>query len=190
MPLDQQTFDFLKGEWYAAGGPQDKADVAAAIAFAESSGCQYALAGPVDIRPVKECHWTVTNGENSCGYWQINLRAHPQYSAPAIFDPVTNAAAAVAISNHGADFGPWTTYTKGYYKQYLDQFGGHPVTPPPPPPQPAQTSPLNSPAGQGSSVAWNRLTNTLGRELPRQLAASSAYRRAALRQLTLRRKVR
>lgn len=123
MPLDQQTFDHLKGLWVAAGGAPGRSDVAAAIAFAESSGCQYALAGPVDIRPVQECHWTKTDGENSCGYWQINLRAHARYSAPAIFGELENAKAAVAISDDGRDFRPWSTYKDGAYQPFLQEYG-------------------------------------------------------------------
>lgn len=123
MPLDQGTFDHLKGLWVDAGGAPGRSDVAASIAFAESTGCQYALAGPVDIRPVKECHWTVTDGENSCGYWQINLRAHPQYHAPAIFDELANAKAAIAISDDGRDFNPWTTYRDGAYQPFLQEYG-------------------------------------------------------------------
>lgn len=115
----QLAYAELAGLWIEAGGSGQAAAVAAAIAMAESGGCQYALAGPVDIRPVKACHWTVTNGENSCGFWQINLYAHPQYSAPSIFDQLANARAAIAISRNGANFDPWTTYTDGAYRQYL-----------------------------------------------------------------------
>ena len=191
MPIDQQTYDFLRGQWFASDGPEQYADVAAAIALAESSGCQYALAGPVDIRPVKECHWNVTDGENSCGYWQINLRAHPQYSAPSIFDPATNAAAAVAISNHGTDFGPWTTYTSGAYRTYLDRFGGkkHPPPPPPPPPTgPPDTGdlPPNGVWNQG----WQHLSRTLAYTLPTALAQSRYLGTRTLRSLHRRSKVR
>jgi hypothetical protein len=105
--------------WELAGGAAEYADTAAAIAEAESGGCQYALAGPFDIRPAPSCHWTKTSKENSCCFWQINLDAHPSYSAPSIFEKLTNATAAVAISNQGTDFGPWTTYTNGAYKAYL-----------------------------------------------------------------------
>lgn len=105
--------------WREAGGPAFAADTAAAIAQAESDGCQYALAGPFDIRPVKVCRYTKTDKENSCGLWQINLMAHPTYHAPAIFDPLTNARAAVAISANGTSFVPWTTYGNGAYKQFL-----------------------------------------------------------------------
>lgn len=181
MPDDQQTFDFLKGEWYAAGGPMRYADVAAAIALAESNGCQYALAGPVDIRPVKTCTWTVTNRENSCGYWQINLRAHPQYSAPAIFNAAANAAAAVAISNHGSDFGAWTTYRDGAYLTYLREFGGGTVGPPPPPrpPQGATGADQRLTADHG----WSSLMRAMSRTAPRNIKYAHTMR-GGIRRLT------
>lgn len=120
----QLTHKQLEDLWIGNGGSIGYADTAAAIAQAESSGCQYALAGPKDIRPHKDCSWHKTSGENSCGYWQINLYAHPQYKAPGIFGQNENASAAIAISNDGQDFRPWTTYKNGAYKQYLTDAGG------------------------------------------------------------------
>lgn len=186
MPVDQKTFNMLKGLWNAHGGDPGEADIAAAIAFAESSGCQYALAGPVDIRPVKECTWNRTNGENSCGYWQINLRAHPTYKAPGIFDPDENAKAAVAISGQGHDFGAWSTYTHGTYKQYLRFAGGAPTTPTGAKVGQAggkTTAPavlLNSSWNRG----WQHFTTVLAHRLPADLQASASYRAAALRTLS------
>lgn len=187
MPIDQQTFNKLKGFWIASGGPAGKADLAASIAFAESSGCQYALAGPVDIRPVKECTWNRTNGENSCGYWQINLRAHPTYKAPEIFDPYVNAKAAVAISNHGADFGAWSTYVHGDYRPYLAKYAGQEATNP-------EGGPAGKTGGKQATPAvllnssWNRgwqhFTTVLAHRLPADLQASASYRAAALRTLS------
>ena len=36
-----------------------------------------------------------------------------------LFDPLTNAKVAYAISNQGSNFKPWTTYTSGKYQQFL-----------------------------------------------------------------------
>lgn len=36
-------------------------------------------------------------------------------------DPAANMAAAYAISSHGKDFTPWTTYTSGKYRSFLGQ---------------------------------------------------------------------
>lgn len=184
MPIDQKTFDQLKALWNTVGGNPGRADLAASIAFAESQGCQYALAGPVDIRPVKECLWTKTNGENSCGYWQINLRAHPQYTVPYIFDQYENARAAVAISNDGNDFGAWSTYNDGAYKPYLSAYGGEAPTTPPPPPVAANTGgESQAPAGAVSLTAdrgWNALMRGMSRSAPRNIA----YTRQLSRGLT------
>lgn len=153
----------LEALWSLAGGLPGTEDTAAAIAEAESGGCQYALAGPVDIRPVKSCKWTKTDGENSCGFWQINLRAHPTYSAPSIFDKLTNAKAAVAISKGGTNFEPWTTYKTGAYKKYLTS-GGVPA------PQPgaggAAPTTVNVPAGIGK--AWSSVLDVYATKVPQQ----------------------
>jgi len=120
-PLVQVSFshDDLVNLWLYVGGPAGVADIAAAIALAESHGCKYAKAGPNDDRPSPQCVYRQTDGENSYGLWQINQRAHPSYSADDLYDAVGNARAALAVSNGGSDFGPWTTYTSGAFTQYL-----------------------------------------------------------------------
>lgn len=189
MPIDQKTFNELKALWVTVGGGGGTADLAASIAFAESSGCQYALAGPVDIRPVKECTWTKTSRENSCGYWQINLDAHPQYSAPYIFDPYENARAALAISNHGTDFDPWTTYKDGAYKPYLSAYAGEaPTVPPPPPVAPSSGGASQAPAEPVRLTAdhgWNRLMHGLSHSAPKNIAYTRRMNQS-LRQITRR----
>lgn len=89
--------------------------VAVAVALAESGG------DPKAHNPVPP--------DNSYGLWQINMHGN---LGPArrdefdldgnreLFDPEENAKAAWAISGHGNSFEPWTTYTSGAYKQYLD----------------------------------------------------------------------
>ena len=89
--------------------------VAVAVAMAESSG------DPKAHNPVPP--------DNSYGLWQINMIGS---LGPArrdefdlennreLFDPAENAKAAWAISGHGDSFQPWTTYTSGAYKKYLD----------------------------------------------------------------------
>lgn len=80
--------------------------VAVAVALAESSGNPNALGDP-------------TLGV-SVGLWQINLKAHPQYSQQALLDPQTNANAAYAIYQAaGNTFQPWSTYTGGQYSSYI-----------------------------------------------------------------------
>lgn len=55
------------------------------------------------------------------GIWQINQRAHPQWSVEQLKDPKTNAEAMSAVSSNGANWQPWTTYRNGAYKAYLER---------------------------------------------------------------------
>lgn len=80
----------------------------AAIAMAESGGNPDAV-GDLAITPP----------DGSVGLWQINVAAHPQYTAAALHDPTTNARAALAISNGGVSWSPWSTFTSGAYLKYL-----------------------------------------------------------------------
>lgn len=148
--------------WLLAGGDPLHSDEAAAIAQAESGGCQYAKAGPNDDRPVKACTYRYTTGENSYGLWQVNRNAHPQYSASTLYDPLGAARAAVAISSNGRNFGPWSTYTNGAYRQYLES-GGAPT------PQPGlgeTSTPTIRPSNALGGYA--DLRNALSKHAPRQ----------------------
>ena len=86
----------LETLWEQAGGSPGEAFMAAEIAEAESGGRQYAL-----------------SPTNDYGYWQINGSHGP---AEATFNPLGNARAAIAISDDGTDWYPWTTYTSGAYE--------------------------------------------------------------------------
>jgi hypothetical protein len=89
--------------------------VAVAVALAESGGDPKAHnAVPPD---------------DSYGLWQINMlgslgparrREFDLDSNRELFDPKENAQAAWEISGKGDSFGPWSTYTNGAYKKYLD----------------------------------------------------------------------
>lgn len=85
------TFAQLKDLWIQAGGSPTYADMAAAIAMAESGGRSDAYNG------------SNSNGSADKGLWQINT-IHGKQST---FDPVENAKAAVAISKGGTDWRPW-----------------------------------------------------------------------------------
>jgi LysM repeat protein len=85
----------LETLWEAAGGSHSAAFMAAEVAMAESGGRQYAL-----------------SPTNDYGYWQINGSHGP---AEATFNPMGNAKAAIAISDDGANWDAWTTYTSGAY---------------------------------------------------------------------------
>jgi LysM repeat protein len=86
----------LEKLWEEGGGSAAEAFTAAEIAMAESGGRQYAL-----------------SPTNDYGYWQINGSHGP---AQATFNALGNARAAVAISDNGRDWYPWTTYTSGAYE--------------------------------------------------------------------------
>ncbi len=89
--------------------------VAVAVALAESGG---------DTR----AHNSVPP-DDSYGLWQVNMigglgpARRDEFGLEAnreLFDPAENARAAWEISGHGRSFEPWTTYTNGAYREYLD----------------------------------------------------------------------
>jgi hypothetical protein len=95
---------------YASNAGFSGADLntAVAIALAESSGNPAAV-GDLAITP-----------GGSIGLWQINLKAHPEYTAQQLTDPQSNANAAYAIYQAaGNSFSPWSTFNGGAYAQYL-----------------------------------------------------------------------
>jgi Lysozyme like domain len=87
----------LEQLWEAAGGPPSSAATAASVAMAESSGQQDATDND-------------SNGSTDYGYWQINS---VNGATSADYDPMTNARAAVKISQGGTDWTPWTTFNSG-----------------------------------------------------------------------------
>ena len=85
----------LEELWEQGGGSDAQAVMAASIAMAESSGQQFA-----------------TGAAGERGYWQIN----PDHGSLSTYDPLGNAKAAVIISDDGANWTPWTTFTSGAYR--------------------------------------------------------------------------
>jgi len=84
----------LEQLWDAAGGNPGEAEMAAAIAMAESGGNQFAH-----------------SPTNDFGYWQIN----GVWGSMATYNPLGNAKAAIHISGNGRNWSPWTTYTSGAF---------------------------------------------------------------------------
>lgn len=86
-----------------AGFPDPR--LAAAVAMAESGGDPFALG----------------DAGQSFGLWQVNLPAHPEWRGreQELFDPMTNARAALAISRGGVSWHPWSTFNSGAYRKYL-----------------------------------------------------------------------
>lgn len=89
----------LEAIWIQAGGNPAKADIASAVALAESSG------NPNAISPTQDY-----------GLWQINRAAHPTQFT---LNPLANARAAVAISSNGTNWTPWVTFNSGAYRKFL-----------------------------------------------------------------------
>lgn len=97
-------------------GFDSQSGVAAAIAMAESGGNPQAHNN--------------TPPDDSYGLWQINMlgslgpnrrKRFKISSNTELFDPKVNARAAYTVySDAGFSFRPWTTYTRGTYKKYLD----------------------------------------------------------------------
>jgi hypothetical protein len=105
---------------YSAGFRGDALTTAVAVALAESHG-DTGIHGDVNLQ-------TGTWGP-SVGLWQIRS-LNPGHgtaaeqalrNAAANADPATNARHAFAISRHGSNFRPWSTYTNGAYRSYLSQ---------------------------------------------------------------------
>lgn len=100
----------LQQLWVNNGGNPKAAPMAAAIAMAESSGRANAINHN-------------TNGTVDRGPWQINS-IHGTLST---FEPNANAKAAIQISGNGNNWGPWTTFTSGAYKQFLQPAAQQPA---------------------------------------------------------------
>ncbi|HEV2780934.1 MAG TPA: D-alanyl-D-alanine carboxypeptidase family protein [Actinophytocola sp.] len=101
---------------YAAGFRGQALTTAVAVALAESGG-----------NPKARGDTTITDGTwgPSIGLWQIrSLRSDygtgDERDAKANLDPATNARHAWSISDHGTNWTPWSAYTNGSYRRYLD----------------------------------------------------------------------
>lgn len=96
------TYAQLEGLWINAGGNPVFAPIAAAVAMAESGGNPDAFNAS-------------DPAGGSRGLWQIN----GVHGAQSTFDPMGNARAAVQISNNGSNWQPWSTFTNGSYRKFL-----------------------------------------------------------------------
>lgn len=115
-----------------AGFTGDMLVTATAVALAESQGSTTAY------NP--ETAAGTPYGSGSRGLWQIYGYAHPNYNNNTLYDPLTNARAAFAISSSGHNFSPWSTYMNGAYvaemalaRTGLGSNGGSSVGPAPAP---------------------------------------------------------
>jgi hypothetical protein len=101
----------LEALWKRAGGAASAANIAAAVAMAESGGNPRASNRN-------------RNGTIDRGLWQINS----VHGAKSTFDPVANARAAVSISGNGRNWRPWVAFTNGRYRRFLSAGGGATTT--------------------------------------------------------------
>jgi hypothetical protein len=126
----------LKALWIANGGSKTAADIAAAVALAESGG-----------DPNATNH--NTDGSTDRGLWQINS----VHGAQSTYDITGNVKAAVSISGNGSNWSPWVTYTTGAYRKFLS------------PGTAAGTAPADSSGSSGSSgtelAGFNWVTSPL-----------------------------
>lgn len=96
------TYAQLKSLWIRNGGSAGSADIAAAVALAESGG----VAGASNSN---------TDGSIDRGLWQINS----VHGSQSTFDPIANVKSAIAISNNGKNWNPWVTFKTGAYKKFM-----------------------------------------------------------------------
>lgn len=102
----QLNFQEAKQFAQQAGFQGPKADLMAAIAMAESYGWTNAYNG--------------VGRDDSYGITQINAKAHGDIAKEAYNNPLRAMQLAFDVSKGGTNFSPWTTYTSGAYKKYLD----------------------------------------------------------------------
>ncbi len=111
---------------FASGGPIGPARAAQAYRTAGFNGTPLvrmtAIAGaesrwdPGAVSPPNNDTWR----SKDHGLSQINDHWHPSYfkQPGKIYEPVFNARAAWAISNHGTNFGPWSTWGSGAWRAH------------------------------------------------------------------------
>lgn len=87
-------------------GRQPRIVVAIAVAMAESS---------CDPRAVN----VNSSGSRDRGLWQLNSHYHSEVSDACAFQIQCNANAAWNVSDHGADWKPWSAFTSGAWKTHL-----------------------------------------------------------------------
>src|SRR5260370_22177492 len=94
------------------GIPHNQLTIAVAIAWAES-GLRTDATG-YNYDPV-----THSISSRDRGLWQINDYWHPDVSDACAYDAACNAQAMARISSHGSNWGPWSTFNNGAYRNYL-----------------------------------------------------------------------
>jgi hypothetical protein len=102
-----------------AGFSPEQAQIMGAIGMGESGGNAGVDTVQSGLDPNK-------SNEFSVGLFQINAQAHGDklaklgYTVDDLRDPVKNAQVAKMVYDEVGGFTPWSVYSKGIYKQYLD----------------------------------------------------------------------
>jgi len=113
-PLDPGSFasgvldhSALMNLWTSSGGNPATANVAAAIAQAESSGRVTVTSSNPD-------------GGTNVGLWQLDTKGKGSgYTVAQLQDPTTNARVAIMGSANGTNWSAWETFVTGAYKKFL-----------------------------------------------------------------------
>ena len=93
--------------WTGNGGSERTANVAAAVALAESSG----RTGITSANP---------DGGTNVGLWQLDTRGvGAGHTIEQLQDPATNARITIMGSANGSNWSHWEAYTTGRHKQFL-----------------------------------------------------------------------
>ncbi len=131
--LENMTFpgvlNWLEGvqpRHFAAGGrytPGDLAGIAGGAGFPKRQWPTAGAVGYAESRGNPKAH-ALTPQEDSRGLWQINVRAHPWGKGMDLYDPRTNATAALRVFHEARDsWNPWSTYTGGAYRAFMGRIG-------------------------------------------------------------------
>ena len=102
------SYNQVKQLWTTAGGSQQTAAIAAAIAYAESSGIEGATSSNPD-------------GGTNVGLWQLDTKGvGAGYTVEQLKDPDTNARITVLKTANGTNWNAWETWHTGAYKKFLN----------------------------------------------------------------------
>lgn len=104
--------------------------IAQASQYAQNAG--FSGAGLINILAIalaesglnteaKNCSGNTPSGSCDRGILQINSYWHKGVSDQCAYDPQCAFQNAFVISNGGQSFSPWTTYSSGRYKSYINQ---------------------------------------------------------------------
>jgi Lysozyme like domain len=93
--------------WTGNGGDPSRANLAAAIAQAESSGNPKVTSSNPD-------------GGTNVGLWQLDTKGKGAgYTVAQLQDPNTNARVTIMGSANGTDWSAWATYGSGAYQRFM-----------------------------------------------------------------------